>query len=341
MKAIGRFILGMCGAFVLTSVVFASLPVIWSKIDTDPYTHVAFSHNGQILALGRGSGNTSDLLNAADGSLIRTFSGRFNETNDLLFSADDLYVVNGTGGGGSIRTIDLWSVSDGTRLVGPVSDHTNGTYSVSITRDGQYVASSGIFDREINIWHIPDLSLVRSIPNDDPVSPSLPPRVKDSAFSPDGTMIASSDIYSIKVRRPDGSLIYSIPSEESFSIAFSPNGQYLAAAIGDENAIRIWNAANWAPVKTLTVDGVFLGPRIAFSPDSQVIGAGWNTGQDAGALRFWALRTGRVLDSENRSGAIISLAFSPDGKMLSFTQFDGLVVMAAAPRTPSIRGSRQ
>ena len=67
---------------VLLFIMFSGAPVtaqnrsiIWSKTDADPYAHVAFSHDGRILALGRSDSNSSDLLNALDGTLIRTFGG--------------------------------------------------------------------------------------------------------------------------------------------------------------------------------------------------------------------------------------------------------------------------
>jgi WD40 repeat protein len=150
-------------------------------------------------------------------------------------------------------TLSLWDVATASRLIGPLGDHTNGTYSVALSPDGRYVATSGRFDRDINIWSVPEMSLALNIANEDPHSPGLPPRVKDVAWSADGTLVASSDIYGIKARRPaDGSVVYSLEAGESPSIAFSPDGKLLAAAIPAERAIRVWNAADGKPVQRST-----------------------------------------------------------------------------------------
>jgi WD40 repeat protein len=74
-------------------------------------------------------------------------------------------------------TLDLWRVSDGVCLL-RLGAHTNGTDSVDLSSDGQYPITSGIFSREIKVWHVPDLTLLLTIPNNDPQSPGLPPRVK-------------------------------------------------------------------------------------------------------------------------------------------------------------------
>jgi WD40 repeat protein len=310
------------------SVPAQAISILWSKQDADPYTHVTFSHDGTLLGLGRADSNTSDLLSSADGSLIRTFTGQHNGTNDLVFTNDDRYLINGGGSGGSTVDLSLWSVASGSRLIGPLGDHTNGTYSVVLSPDGQYIATSGIFDRDINIWRVPDMSMLLNITNDDPHSPSLPPRVKDLAWSPGGDLVVSSDIYGLKARRPlDGTVVFSIDAGESPSIAFSPTGKLLAAAIPTEQAIKIWNGNDGTPVRTIAVGGIFDFPQITFSRDGRWIAAGYNTGSDAGALAFYDVATGNRVSYQTRSGAIISLAFSPKGDRLAFTQFDGQVNM--------------
>jgi WD40 repeat protein len=317
-------------AFLITcrSVPSQGLAILWTKQDADPYTHVAFSHDGTILALGRGDSNTSDFLNAANGDLIRSFTGQHNTTNDLVFTLDDQYLINGGGGGGSTIDLTLWRVATATRVIGPLGDHTNGTYSVNLSPNGQFLATSGRFDRDINIWRVPEMALALAISNDDPHSPGLPPRVKDCAFPADGQLVASSDIYGIKARRPsDGNVIYSADAGESPSIAFSPDGKLLAAAIPSEQAIRVWNASDGKPVRTIQIGGTFDFPEVTFSPDSRFIVTGYNTGTDAGALGFYNSQTGSRTFFENRSGAVVSLAFSPKGDRLSITQFDGQIVM--------------
>jgi WD40 repeat protein len=302
--------------------------VIWEKTDAVPYTHVAFSHGGSILALGREDSNTSDFLNAADGTLIRSFSGYHNSTNTMVFTLDDQYLISGVGAGGSTLTLDLWRVSDGDRVF-RLGDHNNGDHSVSLSPDGQYVATSGRFGREINIWHVPDMTQLISIPNQNDFGSTS--RVKDAAFSPDGQFIASSDIYGIKFWNPfTGAVLRSISTPEARSIAFSPDGQFLAAATESEQAVKLFSTADGSLVRKLTVDTGFGFPVIAFSPSGRILTAGYNTGADVGALKFWSPK-GTVLGLINKPGSIISLAFAPKGGKLAYTQYGGHITMSSFP----------
>jgi len=46
----------------------AQTKIIWQKAEVDPYSHVAFSHSGSIIALGREDSNTSDLSTRRTGA---------------------------------------------------------------------------------------------------------------------------------------------------------------------------------------------------------------------------------------------------------------------------------
>lgn len=309
---------------------------IWTKQDADHFCRVEFSHSGSILALGHGSGNESEFLNSADGSLIRSFSGNHNTTNALLFTIDDQYLINGTGGGGATLTLDEWVVATGTRVV-RMGDHNNGTNSLTLTRDGQTLATSGNFDRSVHIYHVPDLSLISSIPNYD-ANGNLQ-RVKGVAFTIDGARIVSSDVLAIRVRNvSDGSLIYSIPNSggTAAAIAVSPDGLYLGGLFPSQNVVRLFRVSDGSQVRTMPISGDVSFPVLAFSANGKILAAGWDTGIDLGVLVFWQTSSGRVLSNENKSGAINSIAFSPNSPTrgagrVAYTQFEGLVVMAKAP----------
>jgi CHAT domain/WD domain, G-beta repeat len=93
-------------------------------------------------------------------------------------------------------------------------------------------------------------------------------------------------------------------------VAFSPDGALLASA---EKAVRLWDAATGAPVRTLT------GHRgkvraVAFSPDGTLLAS---AGNDK-TVRLWDAATGapvRTLTGHGRK--VHGLAFSPDGTLLA------------------------
>ena len=305
--------------------------IIWQKQDADPYLNVAFSTNGSMLALGREDSNTTDLLNAKNGNLIRSLTASHNRTNEAVFTLDDQYLINGNGSSGETLTLDLWRVADGVRLL-RLGAHNNGTNSVDLSFDGQYVVTSGIYSREIKLWHVPELTLLLTIPNNDPQSPSLPPRVKDSAFSPDGQLIGNGDIYGIKLRRTvDGTLVLRIPNAEIVSISFSPNGTLIAGAVESERAVKIWRVADGSLFRVLPIASEFQFPRIAFTPAGDLIAAVYGSSGTSGAIQFWNVNDGRTVAIYPKPNHVRTIAFSPTQGIFGYTEYGGRVTVSFAP----------
>ena len=304
--------------------------IIWTKQDADPYLNVAFSTNGSMLALGREDSNTADLLNAKNGNLIRSLTATHNRINEAVFTLDDQYLINGNGSSGETLTLGLWRVADGVRLL-RLGAHTNGTNSVDLSSDGQYVVTSGIYSREIKVWHVPDLSLVFSFPNDDPLSPGLPPRVKDSEFSPDRQLIGDSDIYAVKLRRAsDGQILVRIPSAEVVSISFSPDGTLIAGAVESERAVKIWRVADGTLFRVLPVSSEFQFPRVAFDRSGKFIAAVYGSANMAGAVQFWSVRDGTTVAIYPKPNHVRTIAFSPSSGTFAYTEYGGRVTVSFA-----------
>ncbi len=97
----------------------------------------------------------------------------------------------------------------------------------------------------------------------------------------------------------------------SRSAAFSPDGQRIVTASGDETA-RVWNAATGQQLAKLEghTDHVV---SAAFSPDGQRI----VTASEDETARVWNAATGQqVAKLEGHTGAVYSAAFSPDGQRI-------------------------
>jgi serine/threonine protein kinase len=102
------------------------------------------------------------------------------------------------------------------------------------------------------------------------------------------------------------------------SVAFSPNGQMLAA--GDiDDSIYIWNVATGQLAFTLTDPGNSSSSvyAVAFSPNGQMLAAGDGTD----ITYVWNLTTRRVVATLNDNGGsdavVQAVAFSPNGQMLA------------------------
>jgi WD40 repeat protein/serine/threonine protein kinase len=94
-------------------------------------------------------------------------------------------------------------------------------------------------------------------------------------------------------------------------LSYSPDGRFLAATTEDD-AIRLWDAANGQLVRIL----VGAGPGIAWSPDGTLLAS---AGPE-NSIKIWEAGTGRVLKTIKAHFRARSLDWSPDGKLLAAEQ---------------------
>src|SRR5262249_31009854 len=123
-------------------------------------------------------------------------------------------------------------------------------------------------------------------------------------------------------------------------LAFSPGGEWIAAAVGD-GTVKVWNSRTGAEVRAFPAhDGTVF--CVAFHPHGRHLAS---TGAD-GKVRVWEWETGHQV-FEERSGAdhnrgtAYGVAFSPDGRRLAVGN-DGVVTVwdweKREPVLPPLRG---
>ncbi len=113
------------------------------------------------------------------------------------------------------------------------------------------------------------------------------------------------------------------PTESITVVAFSPDGQRLAASwAADKNStsleeVHLWELANGKEVATI---GSGRGPRavhcLAFSPDGRQLATGGHCAKDP-AVRVWDVGSGKELAVLPVDRDVLALACSPDGKRLA------------------------
>ena len=96
------------------------------------------------------------------------------------------------------------------------------------------------------------------------------------------------------------------------SVAFSPNGQYLATASVNYE-VQLWKFPNAERIHTFDGHtGAVL--CVSFSPDNKMIASG----SDDGTIRLWDIEKGKLIRIlEGSKSWVMSVAFSPNGKKLA------------------------
>ena len=96
-------------------------------------------------------------------------------------------------------------------------------------------------------------------------------------------------------------------------IVYSPDGSLIATASLD-GSIRIWDAADGSPVRTMTGHGGGVN-AIAFSPDGQLI----VSGSDDRTARLWSVADGspQLTLTPLMESRVVEVEFSPDGSLVA------------------------
>ncbi|MFO0820449.1 MAG: c-type cytochrome domain-containing protein [Pirellulales bacterium] len=147
------------------------------------------------------------------------------------------------------------------------------------------------------------------------------------AVSPDGQIVSIARHGVVELRSTsDLNVIGKLTGHRGSvnSVAFSRDGQWLAAAAGEPNLygeVRLWKVVDRKLQQTLRGHRDSL-LSVAFSPDGQMLATG---GYDQ-KIKLWRLSDGRELKTlEGHNGPVFEVAFRPDGKVLASASGDRTV----------------
>jgi WD40 repeat protein len=113
------------------------------------------------------------------------------------------------------------------------------------------------------------------------------------------------------------------------AVAFSPNGQTVASGT-EVGLVHAWHAPTGALLRTLTGPRGALGAvqAVAFSPDGKTVASGTGSGRHRGAVVLWDLQTGELKwRTTYPNTSVTSVAFSPNGNVLTSGSADGAVTL--------------
>jgi WD40 repeat protein/transcriptional regulator with XRE-family HTH domain len=110
--------------------------------------------------------------------------------------------------------------------------------------------------------------------------------------------------------------LLTVPQSGHASVAYSPDGQYLATGAASGDAV-VWAVADGHQVSSIAVGAPVRA--IAWSRDGRFLATAGNDG----SARVWDPASGRGVERFDQPAAVYTLAFSPDGSKLAAASMDG------------------
>jgi len=279
----------------------------------DSVLALAFSPDAKLLASGGDNGDKTIRLWQWDdlGAPPVVLRGHEGTVNSLDFGADGNRLLSASWDDNSVRLWDLGQSSP-TFTALPVPDGM-APWTARFSPDGKSVAATGTGG--VHAWDLVDLNAEPKI-----VLPSNT-WATEMVFSPSGNALAMADyglvIHVKDLTRPDSNvskLRGHAGPRGTWSVAFSPNGKWLASGGYSDATVRLWDPGE--PDASSIVLGRHDNQviRVRFSPDGKQLASASNDR----SVRLWNVETPDALPivlSGHESG-VWSLAYSPDGKHL-------------------------
>ena len=263
---------------------------------------VAFSPDATTLAVAARSGTIS-LVDIATGTVRRTLAGHTDVLWGLDFSADGTTLASG----GDDRTAIVWDVASGARRE-TLRGHTGRLLGVALSPDSRRLYTGGL-DGTVMAWQLSGdrrlgdrvaplagINVLSGGAGAQPWTRGIPPL----AVSPDGRLQAIGDIDgTVILRRLPGGEQVGRPMKATrggpvVRMAFSPDGSRLAMP-GADGDTTVWDVETQTELVRL------------------------RGGHPAGFFADPWPQAGR--------GAVITAAWSPDGRLLATGGADGRVVV--------------
>ncbi len=291
-----------------------------------PVRSVAFFSDGERIVTGSWD-KTARVWDAATGECLHILEGHQKAIFSVAVSTNGQRIATGC----LDHTARVWDATTGNSLL-EFTNHSHGVWAVAFSPDGRRVVS-GSWDKTARVWDAHSgKELMAPAEQTDAVFAA--------AFSPDGQSIVTGskdgtvqlwDAWSgVHQQTFDGH------ERPVFSADFSPDGRRIISGSDDETA-RVWDITTGKPLRVLKGHGSRIGSA-AYSPDGQWIITGGGgvrfspDGEDidftAGdnAAKVWdATASGEVYTLKANDAPVVSVDYSPNGKLIASGSTDGAV----------------
>jgi WD40 repeat protein/tRNA A-37 threonylcarbamoyl transferase component Bud32 len=317
---------------------------------THPVQSVAFSREGPLLAWA-GEDMTVQVWDVTTGQLLHTLP---QAGTVVALSPDGRRLA----AGGKGAQITVWDVPNFRKLADV--PHGGEVLCLAFSPDGRWLTSGGIGEQPVRVW---DAATLRP---GKPLRAVSPNWVDALAFSSDSRLLATADTNSAiiwDIGTGEQVKILRGPNSRCTSIAFSPDGEYVAATF-KSSPVTVWRLRDMRVVFTArhhagTVSGVAFdpdpaSPRLMFAEGAEIVVERWrgNTrpegrtlrgppagplaslvagrwlaaGAGDGTVEVWDPADGKILWARQaHKGKVAGLAFSRDDQLLASGGEDGTV----------------
>ncbi|NJM21855.1 MAG: hypothetical protein HC907_25605 [Richelia sp. SM1_7_0] len=307
---------------------------VW-HIDTGLYLQSLSGHLSEINAITFGSINkilatasvdrTIKIWDVTTGKCLKTLQGRADFVHSVIYSSYNRTIVSS-----SQHTIKFWDI-DTHECISTFFEDKDWLSSVIISPDDKIIACANIGNENnvIRIWQIDSLNKnyiskidSNQVPNK--ILKGHNDSIWSIAFNPDSKKIVSgSSDRTVKIwDSQTGQCLKTFQGHNRpvLSVAFSSDGKTIASC-GGHSMIKLWNVETGECFQTIQEKASYI---IKFNPNSLILASG----HTSGIVKLWDTNNGQCIQTLGNFGKpIISMAFSHDGKFITYGSYDGTVTV--------------